>query len=175
VTPPRRRGTSLVEVVLGLGLSTLVLGIALAIWTTTVRLGSKTDGVADDVTRAAALYSALAADVHRAQASTVAVSPDGLELTFDRSDAADGGPVRYRLEPGQVRREADQEPDRLYPLSASSDWDLQLVRTSSATMPGYLLVTIVVGGDDPGRGLVFEAATPLAEEGGDFPEWNHLP
>lgn len=170
-----RRGTTLVEVLVGLGLGAMILGMALALWTTTARLGTKTDGVADDVSQAAALFSALATDLRACRASSLVVTDDGTALAMELGEAAGGGTVKFQLEEGRVVRRTNEDSQRTYPLTEGSTWDLVLVSTASAAMPGYLLVSIEVGGADQGRGLLFEAAAPLPAEGEAFPAWNPRP
>jgi hypothetical protein len=165
----------MVEVLVGLALGAMVLGMASAFWITTVHLGKRTDGVSDDVSQAAALYSALASDLRRCQPSSLVVQAEGTALALELSAAAGGGPVEFRLEGNQVVRSTAGDPERRYPLAEGSSWDLVLVTTASAAMPGYLLVSIEVDGDAPGRGLLFEAAAPLPEEGENFPAWNARP
>lgn len=173
--PRTRTGTTLVETAVGLGLGLLVLGIAMVLWTTAARLGSRTDDVADDVTQAAALYMAVCKDVGRAHPGTLALDGDGAGLQLVVATDSGGAEVYYRLEGGEVVRTASGHAPRSYPLPTGSSWRLELVPTFHAAMPGYLFVAIETGAPAPWRGIVFEAATAIPGEGDSFDAWNPRP
>lgn len=167
-----RAGFTLVELVLALGIGSLILGVAVGFFVACSSMSKKTWNTSSRVEGVATLSLQILRDIRASDPTTLRLGKGGWNrLALELRPEHGGGFVEYWVEVGGVQRWKDDELDGVYPLGPGGDLVIhELWSAQSHLDTGFLIFSIVSRGE--GGEERTDLPVPLPSNGRGYWAWN---